>query len=384
MFSRSDKSEDAPLDPMAADQESGERGPLVMALLAGLLALAGAFLLVWYLSNGSDPEVASEVPAQAEPTEQVLVVTSDIASGTSADEIALSPELYLSARAVPADFIAPSAIRTTADLDELAGLTLSSDALAGQQLLRSQFINRADFDNEAFIQRVAAVEAPAGHHQVVLTLPAERALGGNIRGGDEVTIISGFRVDPGKAVLVNDETSELEVAEFELDPYEVSIVVLNTVEVLNVDAAGDAFLGQASDDAEFLGSANAGIFQITVAVEPHELTDLTYAMEYGNITLAVAIPDTNNEDWPRAATRINEVVGDDGVWVDELEDGKTIQLLGLPQFGENDEDPEFIIPEDDDDPAPVGGQGGPIDPSEDDPADPEDTDPDANLVEDGE
>ena len=128
-FSRSDKSEDPVLDTMI-EEESGERGPLGMAILAGLLALTGAFLLVWYLSgNGNDAEVAAEDAAAAVPTEQVLVVTNDIPAGTSADEIAATPELYLSARAAPVDFIAQNAIRTTADLESLAGLTLTSDAL---------------------------------------------------------------------------------------------------------------------------------------------------------------------------------------------------------------------------------------------------------------
>ena len=57
MFSRSEKTEEV-IDPMA--EPDGQRSPMVLAALAGLLAIAGAFLLVWYLNNGQDDVVAED------------------------------------------------------------------------------------------------------------------------------------------------------------------------------------------------------------------------------------------------------------------------------------------------------------------------------------
>ena len=129
MFSRSDNTEET-VDPIA--EPSGQRSPMVLAALAGLLAIAGAFLLVWYVSSGSD-DVATSTDATTTPAEanrQVLVVVETIPRNTSVSELIEAPTVYLSARAVPEQFVAESAITSVAELRELEGMVLASDALA--------------------------------------------------------------------------------------------------------------------------------------------------------------------------------------------------------------------------------------------------------------
>jgi len=258
----------------------------VLAGIAGLLAILGALLLMQALNSG-EAEVA-ESPEET-VNQQVLVVTQPIPAGTNVDDILDTPSSYLSARAVPAEFVAESAITSVADLEELRGLTLSSDALAGEQLLRGRFIDRSDFQQEGFIDRTARIGVPDGHQKVVLTLPTEQALGGNIRGGELVSVVSAFRIDPEEG-----------------NPFEVSVVVLPAVEVITVETDAE-IVGQISADTDALGSATIGDVFVTLAVEPSELTDLTYSMEYGEIILAGALEGATGDD-PRSISTIDTIV----------------------------------------------------------------------------
>lgn len=321
MFSRSD----TPDEPIEEESEKQQRSPLILAGLAGLLALAGAFLLVWYL-RGDTSEVAD--PAEAEATRQVLVVTERIDSGTTIQDLLASPNAFLSARAVAEDSVLPSAITSIQELQELGNLTLSADALPGEQLLLDRFIDPSTFDNESFTARVAPVEVPDGHHQVVLSLGASQALGGLVRAGDAVTVIAAFRVQP-----------------VEGESFEVSAVVLPTIEVVNVRASAEVS-GQLAADVDEVGLATIGNFAITVAVEPDELTQLTYAMEYGSIILAAALPGADRDDI-RPMSSIDTILAGAELVTDDL-----AELLGVQISLASDEDDEGGP---DSDPAENGG-----------------------------
>jgi len=355
MFSRSEKTDEV-LDVMA--EPSGERSPMVLAALAGLLAVAGAFLLVWYLNSGSDDvatdggssavsgsegggdgdSASSSAGVSAEASQQVLVVTKAIPRGTSVRELIEAPTVYLSARAVPEQFVAASAITSVAELNELDGKVLASEALPGEQLLRGRFRDPGDFDSnsETFLEDAIELEIPPLHHAVVVELPASRALGGLLRKGELVTVVTNLRVSPEGA-----------------SPREVSVVVLNSVEVLNVDSSLEV-AGQVASDFNAVGVASRGSYTITLAVTPEELTDLTYAISYGEIMLATAIPGVENEGSAKAVTTERQLMGDDGLWLQELDDGNVVGLIELfppeseeatsievvlPQPGDSDEEP---------------------------------------------
>lgn len=288
MFSRSETPPPPPPGAIGGVEPNAKkaRNPLALAGIAGLLAILGAFLLLRALSGG-ETEVAEETADQV--NQQVLVVTQPIPAGTNVNDILDAPSSFLSARAVPEEFVAEAAITSIEELEELRGLTLSSDALAGEQLLRGRFIDRSDFNQEGFIDRTAAISVPDGHQKVVLTLPTEKALGGNIRGGELVSVVSAFRLDPTEG-----------------DPFEVSVVVLPAVEVITVETDAE-IVGQISADSDALGSATIGDVFVTLAVEPNELTDLTYSMEYGDIILAGALEGATKDD-PRAISTISTIV----------------------------------------------------------------------------
>ena len=319
MFSRSENPDEV-LE--VAEEPSGEKSPLVMAGIAGLLAVVGAFLLVWYLSGNDSTDVVAEgteitnadgTVTTAAQTRQVLIVTQNIPRGTSVRELIDAPTVYLSAEAIPENFIASTAIETVAELQELDGWILGSEALEGEQLLIGRFRDPADFDanNETFLEAETGIEAPEGHHAVSFELPTTRALGGNIRAGEQVTIISSVRATPPES-----------------NAFEVSVVALNSVELLAINSALEV-AGELSQDVNQFGVANRGNLVITVAVEPDELADLVFAIEYTEIVLASALPGLENEDGPKAVTTLQQVLGEDGVWLEETEDGNLVDLLQL-------------------------------------------------------
>lgn len=289
---------------------------MVLAALAGVLAIAGAFLLVSYLGNSGDEAAAGSagaVAAAAADARQVLIVTQTIPRGSSASWISENAAAYLTARAVPADYIAATAITAVQELDQMAALTLNADALPGEQLLKGRFVDLGDFESgESFFDTVATVEPPDGHQTVVLNLSANDALGGNIRAGDVVSLVGHFRVTPADG-----------------DAIELSVVVFNAIEVVNVQGSIDV-AGQTTTEATEIGVATRGSLAITVAVEPDELTDLGYTMKFAQaMTLAISLPGANNDDYPRAFTSIAQIVGDDGVWLAEAENGNLVDLFGM-------------------------------------------------------
>lgn len=347
MFSRSKKTEEV-IDPMA--EPSKQRSPMVMAALAGLLAIAGAFLLVLFLTNGQDGTAAFDsngeaISAPAEANRQVLVVVEMIPRGTSVSELIAAPTVYLSARAVPEQFVAATAIASVAELRELDGMILSSDALPGEQLLQGRFRDPNDFESntDTFLENQVDIEIPPGHHAIVLDLPARSALGGLLRKGELVTVIANARITP----TLNGQPSR-----------EISVVVLNSVEVLNVDSTLEV-AGQVSSSFDTVGVASQGSFRVTLAVLPTELTDLTFAISYTDIMLATAIPGLENEGTPRAATWMRQIMGDDGIWLEQLEDGNIIPLIEIfPPITEEGTSIEVELPEQGSPPATNVGDDG--------------------------
>lgn len=259
------------------DENKSQTNPLIPAAIAGLLALAGAFLLITSL-GGSDATANVDEGA----TSTVLVVKTPLEKGTSVEDLLADPASFLSAKAVPSRFAAATAIGSVQELTQFDNMMLAVDILPGEQLLEGRFVEADDFERDSFIDRTIGVAVPEGHHQLVLEIPATRALGGNVRPGDVVAVISPFTVIP---------VDEEGVAQRAV---ETSLVVLNAVEVLNVQLAGAA--GELAVNTDALGVATTGKLHVTLALTPDEITDLTYAMDHEDIVLAIALDGATNDD----------------------------------------------------------------------------------------
>ncbi|TRW44931.1 Flp pilus assembly protein CpaB [Georgenia yuyongxinii] len=142
---------------------------VIAAVAAVLLAAVGAFVLVSYVGAAEQRAMAGMASTN------VLVVTTPIAKGTSADQLADQVER----RDLPVKAVTPG---TVTSLDELTGLVATTDLQPGEQLLTARFANAL---TEA---AAAAVEVPAGMQEVSVLLEPQRVVGGHLATGDTVGV----------------------------------------------------------------------------------------------------------------------------------------------------------------------------------------------------
>ena len=148
---------------------------IIGAVVALILAIIGAFVLVTYV-RGADARAAEG----AELTE-VYVVQETISKGTAGESISEFVEIDT----VPERNVAEGHVTDLADLE---GRVADADILAGEQLLEARFV-----DPDELAAR-GEVPVPAGMQLVSFTLPADRVVGGQVRAGDRIGLVS--TVDP--------------------------------------------------------------------------------------------------------------------------------------------------------------------------------------------
>ncbi len=148
---------------------------IIGAVVALILAIIGAFVLVTYV-RGADARAAEG----AELTE-VYVVQETISKGTAGESITEFVEIDT----IPERNVAEGHVTDLADLE---GLVADADILAGEQLLEARFV-----DPDELAAR-GEVPVPAGMQLVSFTLPADRVVGGQVRAGDRIGLVS--TVDP--------------------------------------------------------------------------------------------------------------------------------------------------------------------------------------------
>lgn len=314
MFGRKKKDSDPSTQGDKKDKKSKSiaNKPLLLAALAGLIAIAGALLLVWRFQIDKQ-DVVSEIVASNEATVQVVTVSEPIRAGTSVDQILDNPTSFVAIKTYPESSVPPNVFFSIEELEAYRGLTSTVDLVPGEQLLKDRFDDPSNFSQEAFIARSSVVKPPPGHHTMVLSLLAERALGGNVRAGDKVAIIGSFTYQTEEQLT------------------DVSLIVLPEVEVVQVQAT-EAGAGQLGTQVDDVGVASVATYVLTVAVTPEELGDLTYALEYGQIRLAGALEGSSPDD-DRPFSTIETILGG-------AIDPKTNETFDI---GEGSESAEFEV-----------------------------------------
>jgi pilus assembly protein CpaB len=249
---------------------------VIGAVAAVLLAAMGTFVLLVYVRSAEDRALAGEQVVN------VYVVKEAIAQGTAGNAL----EGRIEVKKVPAKVEADGSLRSLEDITEKVAAV---DLVPGEQLLASRFVNP-----EALTVQ-GQVDVPDGLHEVTVALEAQRALGGQVRPGDTVGVVSSF--DPFEGNSPDPDTPAVKSPNS-------SHIILHKVLVTNVQNAGATSVAPPGDGEEAAGSAAApsGNVFVTLAVDAPSVERLVFTAEHGFIWLTQE-PEDAPEDGTKIQTR---------------------------------------------------------------------------------
>ena len=140
---------------------------LIAIIVAALLAVVAASTVYVYVSTADRRAVS-----QMSPT-HVLVVAEQVPAGTPGEALAD----YLKIEEIPAKAVVPERVT---ELAEVQGKVTTTILEPGEQLLAARFASPEE------VAAAGEVEIPEGFHQLTVTLPSTRVLGGHLKAGDTV------------------------------------------------------------------------------------------------------------------------------------------------------------------------------------------------------
>ncbi|MGX5697106.1 Flp pilus assembly protein CpaB [Agromyces soli] len=234
---------------------------IIGAILALLLAGVGAFVLINYV-RGADARAAQG----AELTE-VYVVQKEIPRGTLGEAVAD----YVDTDTVPKRNVVDEAVT---NLDDLNGLIADAAILPGEQLSLARFVSPQD------IGASGDVPVPAGMQLLSFALPADRVVGGQVKAGDHIGMIS--TVDP-------DEVGDQEDVINPITRFAFHTVLVTKVQGLTKPESDDQSVDQES-------GAN---IMLTIALSAHDAERWVFFTEgfdgdYAKMWLTLETPETDN------------------------------------------------------------------------------------------
>ncbi|MFN2489229.1 MAG: Flp pilus assembly protein CpaB [Actinomycetota bacterium] len=232
-------------------------------VLAVVLACAATLAVFMYLSG-----VKRKAAAGADMV-SVVVARNDVPAESSLDEELAGGSFALTE--VAEDSLVKSA---ATDLSQLEGHRTASAILEGEQVS----LARLDGSKELPGGRLGI---PAGMQAVDIPLEAPRALSGELRSGDHVTVYATFQ-DFG--------------ADNRLDG---TVTLVPDASVLRVS-------GEAGSSAVGLGAGTTTELSVTMALRPAEAQKVVFAKENGSVWLSLLPPDQKGSRL-RPATQ-NEVI----------------------------------------------------------------------------
>lgn len=236
----------------------GVRRKLIGIVGALVFALAGTFLVLNARGGSGDKAVTREqVP--------MLVATQNLKAGTSVDKLIKEPGMVAVAM-VNIEEKNVDALVAFEDLSAYEGKVLNADIAANGAVLTSSFVDRG-----ALSLAAGGVEVPPELLQISFSLEPQRVLGGALRPGDRVAVVSSFAVsNPGAAEGASAEQTH---------------IVLQKALVANVQLSN---LANANDAATAADGAPAvvGNYTVTLALSAPDTERLAFALEWGQLWLA--------------------------------------------------------------------------------------------------
>ena len=253
--------------------------------LALLLAVAATAAVAIYVRN------VEERSEEASNMVQVIVAKDDIIAGERLDEL-LSRGAFRT-EAVPEDSLVEGAVTS---LDELEGKTTSSPIVKGEQVTIARIEGSGALPG-------GALGIPAGHTAVNVALPAPSILGGDLTGGDHVTVFAHF----GDSAEVNAKvtgSSPEDLTATVSGGTGMTVTLVPDVQVLKVQGevpdGGNGTLGASQKFTELE-------LAVTLALKPRDAEKLIHAKSQGEIHLALLPP--GEKGTKQAPLTFREVIG---------------------------------------------------------------------------
>lgn len=250
---------------------------VLAAFGALLLAIVSALALVRYVQGAEERAIAGE------DLVDTLVVTGDIKAGTPASEFADR----VATEAVQAKVRPDNAVRTFQQID---GLVAAVDLVKGEQLLTSRFVN----PGAAQSARSSSALLPKGANEVTFKLAAERALGGQLRPGDAVTVLASFDKFDEKTPGAD----ALNAAATKISTH----ALLNRATVVRIQFPTNA--DSSTKEKNGVGVAPTEDLLVTLAVDQPSLERAVFAAEFGKVWLSYE-PAGADSSQNRLVTREN-------------------------------------------------------------------------------
>lgn len=235
---------------------------IIGAILALLLTVVGAFVLISYV-RGADARAA-----QGAELTDVFVVQEEIPRGTAGNAI----EEFVELDTVPKRNLVPGAVE---DLSELEGLVAAAALLPGEQVSAARFVDPTT------LAASGDVPVPAGMQLLSFALPADRVVGGQVKAGDHIGMIS--TIDP-------DEVGDQEDV---INP--ITRFAFHAVLVTRVQGLAKADDGESDAPDQESGSD----LMLTIALSAHDAERWVFFTEgfdgdYAKMWLTLETPETDN------------------------------------------------------------------------------------------
>ncbi|WP_127129477.1 Flp pilus assembly protein CpaB [Georgenia sp. SYP-B2076] len=243
---------------------------VIAAAAAILLATVGAFVLVGYVGAADQRAMAGMASTS------VLVVTTPVAEGTPADQLAG----LVTAEDLPAKAVVPGAVTS---LDELSGLVATADLHPGEQLLAARF---ADTVTEI---APTTVEVPAGMQEVSVLLEPQRVVGGRVAAGDTVGVFISLGGEAPQTHLILNKALVTQV---------------QGAVPIPEGAAPATGLVPAADTAPAPEAAPTSSVMVTLALSGPDAERVVFGSEHGTVWLSKE-PAAATVDGTRIVTREN-------------------------------------------------------------------------------
>lgn len=253
---------------------------IIGAVLALLLAVAGAFVLITYV-RGADARAA-----EGAELADVYIVQAEVPKGTAGEGIAD----FVKVDQMPQRNIVQGAVT---DLAELDGLVADADLLPGEQLLEARFIDPLELAARGDVQ------VPEGMQEVTITVSADRMVGGAVRAGDAVGLVY------TTSTLSQQANEALAVTQFAFHRILVTRVTAGTTVTSSAASGSDSESGTGSTPSD----VPVDTFMVTLAATTPQIEKIVYGAEQqldgnGGIWLTLE-PETADQGGSRSVSGEN-------------------------------------------------------------------------------